>query len=131
MSKSDYQNRSFRGLKPIFLKEFIHLFRSPLVLRVVVIAPIIEMLLIGFAIEINVRQIRTVVYDLANTQESRQLIDNFINTSDFKIIKRVYSDQEMNDMIIAGDAKVGIKIPVDYSRHLLEGTTANVLVVEI
>src|SRR5262249_27530224 len=63
------------------------------------------------------------------TQESRQLVDNFINTGDFKIVKRVYSDQEMNDMIIAGDAKVGIKIPADYSHHLLDGTTANILVV--
>src|SRR5437879_3712260 len=109
--KSKNRTSLLRGLKPVFRKEFIHLFRSPLLIRVVLVAPILEMLMIGFAIEINVRQINTVVYDLANTQQSRQLIDSFANTDDFKIVRMVYSDRELNDAIVAGEAKVGIKIP--------------------
>ncbi len=97
-------------------------------LFVTVLIPIIQMFTIGFAIDTNVRDTRTVLYDGAHTQESRRLIDRFVNSDDFIIVADVESEQALNDEIVAGRASVGIHIPADYSRRLLSGQTASFLV---
>ena len=65
----------FRGTIPVLRKEAIHIRRDPMALFVTVLIPIIQMFTIGFAIDTNVRDTRTALYDGARTQESRRLID--------------------------------------------------------
>jgi ABC-2 type transport system permease protein len=115
------------GLWPIFKKEVLYILRSNTVSYYLVFQ-LIQLILIGYAVNTNVRQIRTVVYDLAHTQESRQLIQRFINTDGFKIVRMVYSDKDLYDAIVSGEARVSIKIPANYSSKLLDQTTANILV---
>lgn len=91
-----------------------------------VIIPIFEMFVIGYSLDINVKKIDTVIYDLAKTQDSRTLINEFINTDDFVIVKTVYSDQQMYDTLVGGQAKVAIKIPANYSQQLANNKTATV-----
>jgi ABC-2 type transport system permease protein len=90
--------------------------------------PIVELFLLGYAIDTNVRHIRTVILDQAGTQESRTLLQRFENSEDFNIVARVFSDEEMNHAIVAGKARVGIKIPRDYSQRLEAGQTGQILV---
>jgi len=118
----------FRGTIPVLRKEAIHIRRDPMALFVTVLIPIIQMFTIGFAIDTNVRDTRTALYDGARTQESRRLIDRFVNSDNLRIVAEVGSDRELNDEIVAGRAQVGIHIPVDYSRRLLSGQTASFLV---
>ena len=118
----------FRGTIPVLRKEAIHIRRDPMALFVTVLIPIIQMFTIGFAIDTNVRDTRTALYDGARTQESRRLIDRFVNSDNLRIVVEVGSDRELNDEIVAGRAQVGIHIPVDYSRRLLSGQTASFLV---
>jgi ABC-2 type transport system permease protein len=118
----------FNGLLPVLRKEAIHIRRDPMALFFTVLIPVIQLLLLGYAINTNVRNIATVVYDGARTQESRRLLNRFVNSDDFQIVEHVFSDEAMNAAIIAGRARVGIKIPPDYSRRLLAGETASVLV---
>jgi ABC-2 type transport system permease protein len=128
-SKSPNQRSNpFTGLIPILRKEAIHIRRDPMALFFTVLIPMVQLFMIGYAINTNVRDIRTVIYDGAKTQESRRLLDRFVNSDDFMIVKSVYSDEELNREIIAGRARVGIKIPPDYSRKLLAGETAEVLI---
>lgn len=117
------------SLRAIFHKEIIHILHSPAVLVFALLFPILETTLLGYILDLNPRYVNTVVYDLAQTQDSRNLIDQFANTSDFYIVKQVNSDKELSDAITRGNAKVGIKIPYDYSRRLNNSETANVLVV--
>ncbi len=118
----------FSGLIPVLRKEAIHIRRDPMALFFTVFIPMLQLFMIGFAINTNVRDIPTAVYDAAKTQESRRLLDRFVNSDDFKIVKYVASDDEINREIISGRARVAIKIPPDYSRRLLGGQTASVLV---
>jgi len=118
----------FTGLLPIMRKEAIHIRRDPMALFFTVLIPMIQLFMIGYAINTNVRNIPTVIYDAARTQESKRLLDRFVNSDDFKIVKYVTNDEELTREIVAGRAKVGIKIPPDYSRLLLAGETANVLI---
>jgi ABC-2 type transport system permease protein len=122
------RNNPFTGLIPVLRKEAIHIRRDPMALFFTILMPTIQLFLIGFAINTNVRDIPTVVYDAAHTQESRRLLDRFVNSDDFKIVRSVASDEELNREIISGRARVGVKIPPDYSRRLLAGETASALV---
>lgn len=120
--------RFLSGLWPVFKKEVIQIRRDPATLFFALFVPLVELLLLGFAIDTNVRQIKTVVYDQAMTQESRQLVDRFINTDDFKVVRQVYADRELYEAVVSGEAKVAIKIPADYARNLLKGETADIMV---
>ncbi|MBS1213420.1 MAG: ybhR 2, partial [Proteobacteria bacterium] len=131
---------SFRGLGAIFYKEAIHARRDPMAILFALVMPLLQMIILGTAIDTNIRQIPTVVYDLSGVDapdtfpgrgsaDSRAFLDRFRNSDTFRIYKQVYSDRELNDELTAGRAKVGIKIPVNFARDLLKGNTAQVLVV--
>ncbi len=128
MLKTPDKSGPFSGLVPILRKEAIHIRRDPMALFFTVLLPMVQLFMIGFAINTNVREIPTVVYDEAKTQESRRLLDRFVNSDDFKIVKSAASDEEINREIVSGRVRVAIKIPPDYSRRLLAGETANILV---
>jgi ABC-2 type transport system permease protein len=92
------------------------------------IIPLLQMVLLGFGIDTNIRQINTVVFNADGRRESRELLDRLKNSDTFHIIRYVENDSDLNDAIIAGRARVGIKIPVDYSDRLLHQMGAQVLV---
>ena len=118
----------FAGLWPVLRKEAIHIRRDPMALFFTVLIPVLQLFLLGYAINMNVRSVPTIVYDAAQTQESRRLLERFVNSDDFKIIGSVFNDDELNHAIISGRAQVGIKIPPDYTRRLMAGDTASVLI---
>jgi ABC-2 type transport system permease protein len=109
-------------------KEFLHILRDPMTLFFTLFIPIVELFMLGYAIDTNVRHVHTVVLDQARTQESRELLRGFTNSEDFSIVGEVFTDQALTEAIVAGKARVGIKIPEDYSRRLLAGETAQVLI---
>jgi ABC-2 type transport system permease protein len=119
---------SIQRLASVARKEFLHIVRDPMTLFFTLFIPIVEMFMLGYAIDTNVRHVRTVVFDQAQTQESRALLRQFETSEDFDIVMRVYTDQELSRAIVAGKARVGIKIPENYSRQLQAGATAQVLV---
>ncbi len=130
---------AFRGLAAIFYKEAIHASRDRMSIMFALIMPILQMVILGTAIDTNIRQIPTVVYDLSGSSavtgfpgigsaDSRAFLDRLRNSDTYRIYKYVNSDRELNEEMIAGRARVGIKIPVDFARNLLDGNTAQVLV---
>jgi ABC-2 type transport system permease protein len=109
-------------------KEVLHILRDPATLFFALFIPVLELLLLGYAIDTNVRHLRTVVYDEARTQESRVLLRRFVNSEDFRIVGEVFSDRDLAEALVAGRAKVGIKVPENYSRRLQAGQTAQLLI---
>lgn len=118
----------FRGLWAIFKKEVIHIKRDPAT-RFIFAIPLVELLLFGYAIDTDVKHVPTVVFDLNRQQESRQLVKDFANTQYFRLVGEVQSDQELQSAIVSGRAKVGIKIPPDYSTALVNGRQGQVQVI--
>jgi ABC-2 type transport system permease protein len=109
-------------------KELLHILRDRQTLFMTLFFPIIELMMLGYAIDTNVRNIPTVVLDQAHTQESRELLRRFENSDDFKIVGVVHSEFDLSEAIIAGRARVAIKVPEDYSRRLFAGQTSSVQV---
>ncbi|MBI2090416.1 MAG: ABC transporter permease [Deltaproteobacteria bacterium] len=117
----------FRGLWAVMRKEILHIRRDPAT-RFIFAIPLIELLLFGYAIEMDVKHISTVVLDLNRQEESRALVKEFESTRYFRVSREVYSDQELQSAIVSGRAKAGIKIPPTYSRDLVNGRQATVQV---
>lgn len=113
-------------------KELLHILRDRATLMMTLFFPIVEMIMLGYAVDMNVRYIPTVVLDMSKTQESRALLQSFENSEDFKIINQVQTDAQLTEEIVAGRARVGIKIPENYSRRPVgrigEADTSQVLV---
>jgi ABC-2 type transport system permease protein len=118
----------FRGFSAVFYKETLHVRRDFATLFFSLIIPILQMFLLGFGIDTNVRQINTVVYNADGRQQSRELLDRFKNSDTYHIVRYVNSDHDLNDLIISGKCRVGLKIPVDYSDKLLHQMGAQVLI---
>jgi ABC-2 type transport system permease protein len=119
---------TFRGFGAVFYKEVLHVRRDFATLFFSLIIPLLQMVLLGFGIDTNIRQINTVVFNQDGRRESRELLNRLQNSDTFHLIRYVSSDQDLNDMIISGRARVGIKIPVDYSDRLIHQMGAQVLV---
>jgi ABC-2 type transport system permease protein len=109
-------------------KEFLHILRDPATLFFALFIPVLELFMLGYAIDTNVRFVRTAVLDQAGTQESRQLLQEFDNAQTFRIVLRVNTDTELYRAIVAGKARVGIKIPHNYSTRLEAGQTTQIRV---
>ncbi|HZO57301.1 MAG TPA: ABC transporter permease [Bryobacteraceae bacterium] len=118
----------FAGLGPVCRKEFVHVARDPTTIFFALAIPIVQLILFGFAIDTNVRQIPTIVLDSSRTQESRRLIEAFANSDVFEIRYIASSEADLYENFKAGTAKVGIRIPPDYSRLVQEGEQATVQV---
>ena len=118
----------FRGFRSIFYKEVIQISRDPLTLALMLLVPMIQLMVFGYAINTDVRNIKTAVYNLDPGPQSRDLLHAFENTDYFQIVRYVESDDQLNNSIVTGRVKVGIKIPPDYSDRLLSNRQATVLV---
>ncbi|QEE29585.1 ABC transporter permease [Terriglobus albidus] len=118
----------FYGLWPICRKEFTHIRRDPTTLFFTLAVPLMQLFLLGLAVDTNVRQIATVVLDESHTQQSRQFIDKLAASDSFHIMAHVDSADKLDSAIRAGEARVGVRIPYDYARRLQGGSTARVLV---
>ena len=118
----------FRGFSAVFYKEALHVRRDFGTLFFSLIIPLLQMFLLGFGIDTNIRQINTVVYNADGRRESRELLDRLRNSDTFHLVRFVESDRDLTDAIVSGKCRVGIKIPVDYSDKLLHQMSAQVLV---
>ncbi|HXG91925.1 MAG TPA: ABC transporter permease [Blastocatellia bacterium] len=118
----------FKGFGSIFYKEIIQISRDPLTLLLMLLVPMLQLIMFGYAINTDVRNIRTAVYNLDVGRDSRELLAAFENTDYFHIIEYANSDEQLNNAIVSGRVKVGIKIPPDYSGQLAAGRQATVLV---
>ena len=118
----------FRGFSAVFYKEALHVRRDFGTLFFSLIIPLLQMFLLGFGIDTNIRQINTVVYNADGRRESRELLDRLRNSDTFNLVRFVNTDHDLTDAIISGKCRVGIKIPVDYSDKLLHQMSAQVLV---
>jgi ABC-2 type transport system permease protein len=109
-------------------KEFLHIVRDPATLFFALFIPVLQLMMLGYAIDTNVRNIPTVICDQANNEESRALLQRFENSTSFQVVACVRTDEELSRTIVSGKARIGIKIPHDYTRQLDARQTAQLLI---
>ncbi|MBC7964865.1 MAG: ABC transporter permease, partial [Fuerstia sp.] len=118
----------FSGFVAIFLKEFSHIRREPATLFFTLIVPVLQTIVFGIAVNTEIEDIPMVIFDLDGRSDARELRESFENTHTFRIVERVLDEQSFDRAITSGRAKVGVRIPADYSDRLLSGRQAHVQV---
>ena len=115
------------GFGAVFRKELTQMTRDRATLIFSILVPVFELILFG-VIDMNAKNIPTIVFDQSRTQESRQLIDQFTATTLLRVTMIARSREELQHAVVAGHAQVAVEIPPDYARNLAMGRKADVLV---
>ena len=100
-------------LLALLKKEFIQMRRDRLTLVILLIMPVVQLIIYGFAINTDVKHLKTAVFDQSLSAESRELLNSFTASEYFDLIYIEDSFEDVNRRVDAGDAKVGVIIPPD------------------
>jgi ABC transporter DrrB family efflux protein len=112
----------------VLVKEFIHIRRQPATLFFMLVVPVMQTLIFGYAIDTEIENIPTIVYNLDNRVQSHELVEALRNTRKFEIIGHVHDQEAFDHALTSGRAKVGVCIPPYYSDRLLRGEQVHVQV---
>ena len=115
-----------RRLWTMMRKEFIHIFRDRRTISLIFVQPIMMLLLMGYAIGVDIANIPAVLFDQSNSAESRRFAERFWQTGDFKLVGYASSANDVIDQIDRSSAKVGIIIPPDFGTKLAGGQQTSV-----
>ncbi|MBI5825339.1 MAG: ABC transporter permease [Chloroflexi bacterium] len=114
----------------IIRKEFIQIIRDPRTLVLIILMPIMQLFLLGYAATSDVKNISMAVWDQNRSPQSRALLDAFRVANYFSIDYPVYSEQEYRQLIESGKIRAALIIPPDYDLRLLEGKAQVSLVLD-
>ncbi|GBD33683.1 MAG: transport permease protein [Gemmatimonadales bacterium] len=117
-------------IRSMVRKEFRQLLRDPRTRMMIFVAPLIQLVMFGYAVNTDIRNTATVVVDLDRTAESRALVDAFGASGYFEIVQRSLRSSDIARALDRGDAVVGIEIPHGFSRDLALGKAAVQIVVD-
>jgi ABC-2 type transport system permease protein len=116
-------------LKHMLIKEFIQIFRDPRMKAVIFGTPIIQLLVIGYAVTTDVTQVATAVADFDRTQETRDIARRFQSSGYFRVVRWVDDAKEVRTLIDRGEVKAAIQFDPGFARDLARGRTASIQII--
>src|SRR2546423_6709926 len=117
---------NLRGTRAMFRKEFRHILRDSRSLVMALILPMFQMLLFGYALNLDVDRIPALIYDADRSAASRALIERFRGSRFFDVVGFVDNYSDIEKGIDKGRILMGVAIPLNYSERLGAGEKANV-----
>jgi ABC-2 type transport system permease protein len=119
----------FTRIYHILIKEFIQLWRDKWGRFRLIVPPVVQLLLFGYAATFEVYHVSTVVLDLDHSQESRELVARFTSSNRLNIVRRAQSQNEVDAMIDRSDATVALIIHAGFANLLRKGQEAPLQVI--
>jgi ABC transporter DrrB family efflux protein len=116
------------GFGSMVYKELLHIRRDPTTLVFALVIPMLQLILFGFAIDFDVRHVRTVVVDMDRSRESREYIASLHNTQYLDVVEYLPTPEAAEQSLRRGDARAAVVIPPDFARRF---GTRNVPVVRV
>jgi len=109
-------------------KELRQTLRDPQALRVVLAAPIIQLIIFGYAVNTDIRQARVILFDRDHTTVSRELAQTLTASGHFRIVATAGRARDLVESLDHGRAILGVEIPRGFEGDLAAGTPATVQV---
>jgi ABC-2 type transport system permease protein len=116
----------FERVKHMLIKEFIQVFRDRKTRGLIFGAPIIQLLVFGYAVTTDVRNIVTVVQDRDNSVMSRELVARFVRSGYFEIAIHADDDRQWQDLLDRGEAQAVLRVNKGFGDEVQAGRTARV-----
>ncbi|MAT39323.1 MAG: ABC transporter permease [Ectothiorhodospiraceae bacterium] len=110
-------------------KEFLQFSRDRMLILLILWTYTIEVVLCTYALSFDVTNLRLIVYDQDRSQTSQRVIEKFTESEYFGETFLVSDPEEINNLLDAGKADIGIVIPPDFSERLKEGRTADIQII--
>jgi ABC-2 type transport system permease protein len=116
-------------LAHIIRKEFLELRQDPRLFGIVIIAPIIQLTMLGYAATTDVRNVPLVIVDQDRSRASRELVSRFDASPSFEVIDGLSSTDEVDQYLNTGRAWMALAIPANYGERIRAGQSTTVQVV--
>jgi ABC-2 type transport system permease protein len=110
-------------------KELLQLRRDPGTLRLVFISPVIQLLILGYAVNLDVSNIRLVVCDQDQTRASRDFVDHFTRSGTFSLVDNGLDLPDVDRYLDNGLASMALILPRGFADHLTGDQPATVQVI--
>ncbi|HJW72384.1 MAG TPA: ABC transporter permease [Geothrix sp.] len=108
----------------MLVKEFIQVLRNPRMRAVIFVVPVVQVLIIGYAVNTDVRHVAMAVYDLDRTPASRDLLARFEGSGCFDIVHWITSEGEIQEVLDSGEAKTVLRLNRGFAEDLAGGRSA-------
>jgi ABC-2 type transport system permease protein len=107
-------------------KEFIQIWRDPRTLVLILVIPVMQLFLMGYAATSDVRNVPLAVFDQDRGESARSLLDAYRAADYFSLAYDVDSEEELRRLIDHGEARAGMIIPPDYGERILAEEPAQI-----
>ncbi len=105
-------------IKHIIRKEFIQALRDRRSRILIFLPPVIQLFLFGYAVNMDITNIRLGVMDLSNSQQSRALIEAFDSSRYFRIVRMIDHEYEIKKILDRGTVQAVLKINRDFTKRV-------------
>jgi ABC-2 type transport system permease protein len=116
----------FKAIRPIIVKEFRQILRDPTSLGMLLGVPSLLIVLVGYALNFDVKHVPLVVFDQDRTEESRTYLEKFKRTELFDYRYEAAEYREIESLFMNGQAKIAVVVPVSFGNDLLAGEAVHV-----
>jgi drug efflux transport system permease protein len=115
-----------RRVFALALKEFLQIWRDPRSLAVALLMPLMQMVLLGYGVSLDIRRVPLCIQDQENSQTSRALVDRFVSSGWFAPVRSLPNAAALRTAMDRGQCTGAVVIPVDFSRLLTATGNASV-----
>lgn len=118
--------RFFQHVLAVAWKEALQLRRDPRLLPILFIAPVVQMLFLGYGATFDLKDLPVALWDRDRTAESRSYVRAFTHSGYFSVRYDVQGYDRASDLLVKGEAKAILVVPPDFGRRLKKGRPADV-----
>lgn len=115
-------------IRELVRKEFIVLFRDRTNRSLILIVPLMQLLIFGYVVNYDIRDVRVAVIDEAHTPESRRLLAAYEASPTFRLTHRPRNSRELEELLLMGRVDIGLKLAPDFSANIKARRSAAVQV---
>ena len=119
----------FERLKCMLIKEIIQALRDPRMRFILFVIPVFQTVIFGYAVNTDVRHVKTAVYDLDNSAESRELTARFVRSGYFDVTEHIGDEQRVRELIDRGEVKAVLRMNLGMGALLRSGRPASLQII--
>lgn len=116
----------WKQFKAFVDKEFIHIIRDPYTLMILLLLPVIEMILFGFALNMDVTGVRTLIVDQSSDRYAQHIQDKMKSSPDFILYDVTQNSMVVDDLMKANKIDLAIVLPENLEQDITTGKQAHI-----
>ncbi|MBU1297539.1 MAG: ABC transporter permease [Bacteroidetes bacterium] len=118
-----------RIIRELIIKEFLQIRRDKRMLPIIFIVPILQIIILGYAATLDIKNIGLLICDLDGSFKSREFVSQFVTSGHFTLLGSVESPKQIDTYLDRSEVTLAIIIPRDFSKKILSGNQADIALI--